>query len=57
MRSVTYSMGASLDGYIVGPDGTFDWTPATSQTAPVTCAQVVTHAMTLMQVDFGDSID
>jgi dihydrofolate reductase len=27
MRSVTYSMGVSLDGYIVGPDGTFDWTP------------------------------
>ena len=27
MRSVTYSMGASLDGYIVGPDGTFDWAP------------------------------
>lgn len=26
MRRVTYSMGASLDGYIVGPDGTFDWT-------------------------------
>jgi dihydrofolate reductase len=26
MRSVTYSMGASLDGYIVGPDGGFDWT-------------------------------
>src|SRR3970040_328289 len=26
MRSLTYSMGASLDGYIVGPDGTFDWT-------------------------------
>ena len=26
MRSVTYSMGISLDGYIVGPDGTFDWT-------------------------------
>jgi dihydrofolate reductase len=25
MRSVTYSMGISLDGYIVGPDGTFDW--------------------------------
>ncbi|HKX33844.1 MAG TPA: dihydrofolate reductase, partial [Actinomycetota bacterium] len=21
MRSVTYSMGVSLDGYIVGPDG------------------------------------
>ncbi len=27
MRSVTYSMGVSLDGYIVGPDGTFDWAP------------------------------
>ncbi|MEU8526219.1 MULTISPECIES: dihydrofolate reductase family protein [Streptomyces] len=26
MRSVTYAMGVSLDGYIVGPDGTFDWT-------------------------------
>src|SRR6266498_6128196 len=26
MRSVTYSMGVSLDGYIVGPDGSFDWT-------------------------------
>ena len=25
MRNVTYSMGLSLDGYIVGPDGTFDW--------------------------------
>jgi dihydrofolate reductase len=26
MRRVTYSMGVSLDGYIVGPDGKFDWT-------------------------------
>jgi dihydrofolate reductase len=26
MRSVTYSMNVSLDGYIVGPDGRFDWT-------------------------------
>ncbi len=26
MRSVTYSMGVSLDGYIVGSDGGFDWT-------------------------------
>lgn len=25
MRRVTYSMGISLDGYIVGPDGGFDW--------------------------------
>jgi dihydrofolate reductase len=26
MRSVTYAMSVSLDGYIVGPDGDFDWT-------------------------------
>jgi dihydrofolate reductase len=25
MRSVIYSMGVSLDGYIVGADGDFDW--------------------------------
>jgi dihydrofolate reductase len=25
MRKVTYSMGVSLDGYIVGPDGGFGW--------------------------------
>ncbi|GAA3246391.1 dihydrofolate reductase family protein [Streptomyces sp. XM83C] len=25
MRSVTYSMSTSLDGYIVGPDGGFQW--------------------------------
>ena len=26
MRSMTYSMGVSLDGYIAGPDGSFGWT-------------------------------
>jgi len=26
VRSVTYSMAVSLDGYIVGPDGSFGWT-------------------------------
>ncbi|WP_403022680.1 dihydrofolate reductase family protein [Salinibacterium sp. GXW1014] len=25
MRKVTYSMGMTLDGYIIGPDGRFDW--------------------------------
>ncbi|MFQ4149692.1 dihydrofolate reductase family protein [Arthrobacter sp. LAPM80] len=25
MRSVTYSMLVSLDGYVVGPDGSLDW--------------------------------
>jgi len=27
VRKVTYAMNASLDGYIVGPDGGFNWTP------------------------------
>jgi dihydrofolate reductase len=27
VRSVTYSMSMSADGYIVGPDGSFDWGP------------------------------
>jgi dihydrofolate reductase len=27
MRSVTFSMGVSLDGYVAGPDGNFQWTP------------------------------
>ncbi len=31
MRNVTYSMGVSLDGYIVGPDGAFDWTEPDEQ--------------------------
>jgi dihydrofolate reductase len=26
VRSVIYSMSVSLDGYIVGADGSFDWT-------------------------------
>ncbi|MHA7240402.1 dihydrofolate reductase family protein [Arthrobacter sp. TMS1-12-1] len=26
MRNVTYSMGVSLDGYVIGPDGGFDFT-------------------------------
>lgn len=25
MRNVTYSMAVSLDGYVVGPDGSFNW--------------------------------
>jgi dihydrofolate reductase len=25
MRTVTYSLSMSLDGYVVGPDGRFDW--------------------------------
>ncbi len=31
MRSVTYSMNVSLDGYIVGPDGGFNWPTAADE--------------------------
>ncbi|NIH85848.1 dihydrofolate reductase family protein [Amycolatopsis granulosa] len=31
MRSVTYSMAVSLDGYIVGPDGSFGWSVPTAE--------------------------
>jgi hypothetical protein len=40
MRSVTYSVGVSLDGYVVGPNGEFDWTapfpPPRTTPAPAT---------------------
>jgi dihydrofolate reductase len=35
MRRVTYSMSMSLDGYIVGPDGSFDWTGPVGGGIPV----------------------
>lgn len=25
MRTLVYSMAVSLDGYVIGPDGLFDW--------------------------------
>jgi hypothetical protein len=43
MRLVTYSMGVSLDGYIVGPDGTFDWAPRSSTPATAWCASRLGH--------------
>lgn len=32
MRNVIYSMGVSLDGYIAGPDGGFDWSGPDEET-------------------------
>ena len=48
MRSVTYSMSASLDGYIVGPDGGFDWSvpdPEVFQLALDEIQQVGVHLL------------
>jgi len=40
MRTVTYSMGVSLDGFIVGPDGGFDWTAPDEEVFRFTIDQV-----------------
>ena len=34
MRKLVYSIGVSLDGYIAGPDGRFDWA-APGEAAPL----------------------
>ena len=48
MRSVTYSMSMSLDGYIVGPDGSFNWSvpdPAVFRLAMDEIKQVGVHLL------------
>lgn len=48
MRPVTYSMGASLDGFIVGPDGRFDWSepdPAVFQSSIEEVRSVDVHLL------------
>ncbi|HVV74936.1 MAG TPA: dihydrofolate reductase family protein [Mycobacteriales bacterium] len=40
MRRVTYSMGVSLDGYIVGSDGTIDWTAPDEQAFNVALEEI-----------------
>lgn len=48
MRGVTYSMGISLDGYIVGPDDGFDWTTANEEVfrfATAEVREVVVHLL------------
>lgn len=39
-RKVTYSMGVSLDGYVVGPEGRFDWTDPDDQLFRFAIAQI-----------------
>ena len=46
MRSVIYSMSVSLDGYIVGPDGSFDWTTPDEEEA------VASIAATFVYIDW-----
>lgn len=40
MRSVTYSLGMSLDGYVIGPDGAFDWAGPGEETFRVATDEV-----------------
>jgi len=48
MRRVTYSMGMSLDGYIIGPDGRFDWTPLTDEVFRLSLDEIVDVGVHLM---------
>ena len=48
MRSVIYSMSVSLDGYIVGPDGSFDWTTpdrTSFASSPIGTRELAAHVM------------
>ncbi|MGD0809743.1 MAG: dihydrofolate reductase family protein [Acidimicrobiales bacterium] len=48
MRRVTYSMGVSLDGYIVGPDGGFDWTAPDEEVFAFVTAEIREVAVHLL---------
>lgn len=48
MRNVTYSMTMSLDGYIVGPDGSFNWMPPDEEVFRLATDEVRTAGVHLL---------
>jgi dihydrofolate reductase len=48
MRNVTYSMGMTLDGYIIGPDGTFDWSEPSEEVFRLSIDEIKTVGVHLM---------
>jgi dihydrofolate reductase len=48
MRDVTYSMGMTLDGYIIGPDGTFDWSEPSDEVFRLSIDEIKTVDVHLM---------
>jgi dihydrofolate reductase len=48
MRNVTYSMSMSLDGYIVGPDGDFDWPGLSEEVFRLSIDEIKTVGVHLM---------
>ncbi len=69
MRKVTYSMTMSADGYIVGPDGNFAWSPPDEEIFTLATDEVRTAGVHLLgrrlyesmlyweTVDQNDSLD
>lgn len=69
MRKVTYSMSMSADGYIVGPDGNFAWSPPDEEIFTLATDEVRTAGVHLLgrrlyesmlyweTVDQNDSLD
>lgn len=48
MRKVTYSMSMSVDGYIAGPDGDFDWPGFTDDVFRISLDEIRTIGVHLM---------
>jgi dihydrofolate reductase len=60
MKRVTYSMGMTADGFVVGPDGRFDWGAGNALPKVVfsrTLTSVATRNTTLATAALGDEIE